>query len=102
MGRSRAAAGDWRSCRITSCFAALRSSVSAARPIETFLDLSDGDYVVHVVHGIGRFIGMKTLRRGDSRQSEEFLTLRFADDAVLHVPASQIDLVQKYVGPRAG
>ncbi len=73
----------------------------AGRPIETFLDLEDGDYVVHVVHGIARFVGMKTMRKGDSRQSEEFLTLKFADDATMHVPASQIDLVQKYVGARA-
>lgn len=75
--------------------------VSAGRPIETFLDLSDGDYVVHVVHGIARFTGMKTMRKGDSKKSEEFLTLRFADDAVMHVPASQIDLVQKYIGAKA-
>ncbi len=73
----------------------------SGRPIETFLDLEEGDYVVHVVHGIARFAGMKTMRKGDSRQSEEFLTLKFADDAVMHVPASQIDLVQKYVGARA-
>ncbi|HVP13397.1 MAG TPA: DEAD/DEAH box helicase, partial [Phycisphaerae bacterium] len=75
--------------------------VAASRPIETFLDLTEGDYVVHLVHGIGRYIGMKTMRKGDSRKSEEFLTLRFADDATIHVPASQIDLVQKYIGPKA-
>lgn len=75
--------------------------VAAGRPIETFLDLNEGDYVVHLVHGIGRYIGMKTMRKGDSRKSEEFLTLRFADEAALHVPASQIDLIQKYVGPKA-
>lgn len=75
--------------------------VAAARPIESFLDLSDGDYVVHVLHGIGRYVGMKTIRKKDSRKSEEFLTLRFADDATLHVPVSQIDLVQKYIGAGA-
>ncbi|RIK65184.1 MAG: transcription-repair coupling factor [Planctomycetota bacterium] len=75
--------------------------VAATRPIESFLDLSDGDYVVHVVHGIGRYVGMKTMRKPDSRKSEEFLTLRFADDATIHVPVSQIDLVQKYIGAKA-
>lgn len=75
--------------------------VAAARPIESFLDLNDGDYVVHVVHGIARYTGMKTMRKGDSKKSEEFLTLRFADDAIMHVPASQIDLVQKYIGAKA-
>lgn len=75
--------------------------VAATRPIESFLDLSDGDYVVHVVHGIGKYIGMKTMRKTDSRKSEEFLTLRFADEATIHVPVSQIDLVQKYIGAKA-
>ena len=73
---------------------------AAGRPIESFLDLKDGDYVVHIVHGIAKFVGMKTMRKGDSRKSEEFLTLRFAEDATMHVPVSQIDLVQKYIGAR--
>jgi len=73
---------------------------SAGRPIESFLDLQDGDYVVHIVHGIAKFTGMKTMRKSDSRKSEEFLTLRFAEDATMHVPVSQIDLVQKYIGAR--
>ncbi len=75
--------------------------VAATRPIETFLDLAEGDYVVHIVHGIGRFVGMKTMRKGDSKKNEEYLTLRFAEDALIHVPVSQIDMVQKYVGPKA-
>jgi len=75
--------------------------VPASRPIESFLDLDNGDYVVHVVHGIAKYVGMKTMRKGHSHKSEEFLTLRFADAQTLHVPVSQIDLVQKYVGARA-
>lgn len=73
---------------------------AAGRPIESFLDLTEGDYVVHIVHGIARFTGMKTMRKTDSKKSEEFLTLRFAEDATIHVPVSQIDLVQKYIGAR--
>ena len=75
--------------------------VPTSRPIESFLDLDDGDYVVHIVHGIAKYVGMKTMRKADSRKSEEFLTLRFADSKALHVPVSQIDLVQKYVGAKA-
>ncbi|MBN1344153.1 MAG: transcription-repair coupling factor [Phycisphaerae bacterium] len=70
----------------------------AARQLDTWTDLEAGDLVVHVVHGIGKFVGMKTLRKGDQGKSEEFLTLEYADRAKVHVPASQIDLVQKYVG----
>jgi transcription-repair coupling factor (superfamily II helicase) len=70
----------------------------AARPIESWLDLEPGDLVVHVVHGIARFGGMKTQQKGDTGKTEEYLTLEFADKATVHVPSSQIDLVQKYVG----
>jgi transcription-repair coupling factor (superfamily II helicase) len=74
--------------------------ITTGRPIESFLDLEEGDYVVHVVHGIGKYVGMRTMRKGDAGKSEEFLTLRFADEATIHVPVSQIDLVQKYVGAK--
>jgi len=72
--------------------------IRAGRPIESMLDLSEGDYVVHVAYGIARFEGLRRLQRNG--RTEEFLSLRFADRAVLHVPARQIDLVQKYVGAR--
>ncbi len=70
----------------------------AARPIESWLDLNVGDYVVHITHGIARFHGMRTMRKGESDKQEEYLTLEFAEKARLHVPVSQIDLVQKYIG----
>ena len=63
---------------------------------DAFLDLDVGDHVVHVDHGIARFTGLKTMRRQGA--SQEYLTLEFADKALLHVPATQIDLVQKYIG----
>ncbi len=70
--------------------------IRAGRPIESFMDLSEGDYVVHLTHGIARFVGFKTLST-DGR-AEEFLTLRFAGGALLHVPVTEIQLVQKYIG----
>jgi transcription-repair coupling factor (superfamily II helicase) len=71
---------------------------TAGRPLESFMELEPGDFVVHAVHGIARFVGLRTIRKGDSEKQEEFLTLQFADKAVVHVPTSQIDLVQKYIG----
>ncbi len=70
--------------------------VRAGRPIDSLLDLHADDYVVHVVHGIAKFEGLRSIDR-DGR-SEEFLSLRFADNAILHVPAANINLVQKYIG----
>ena len=78
-----------------------RSAGSAgARPIDSFLDLQPGDYVVHIHHGIAKFENMTSISR-DGRVSE-FLTLRFAAEATLHVPVTQIHLVQKYVGSAHG
>ncbi|MGE0480446.1 MAG: transcription-repair coupling factor [Phycisphaerae bacterium] len=70
--------------------------VAPARPIDSFFDLNPNDLVVHIVHGIGRFLGLKTLESGERR--EEYLAIEFADHAVVHVATSQIHLVQKYVG----
>ncbi len=74
--------------------------VTPARPVDSFLDLKEGDYVVHVAHGIARFMGMRTITKDG--KSEEYLTLRFAENATLHVPAARINLVQKYVGGFSG
>ncbi|ADG69540.1 transcription-repair coupling factor [Planctopirus limnophila DSM 3776] len=66
------------------------------RAIDSFLDLNEGDLVVHLSHGIGRFLGMQILAKGD--QSEEHMHLEFKDGAKLFVPVALIHLVQKYVG----
>ncbi len=72
--------------------------VRAGRPIDSLLDLQQGEYVVHVAHGIAKFNGLQLIDR-DGR-SEEYLALKFAGGTILHVPASRIDLVQRYVGSR--
>jgi transcription-repair coupling factor (superfamily II helicase) len=67
-----------------------------ARALDSFLELAEGDLVVHVSHGIARYHGMKLLDK-DGR-AEEHLVLEFRDGVRLYVPAARIDLVQKYVG----
>jgi transcription-repair coupling factor (superfamily II helicase) len=67
-----------------------------SRAIDTFLDLHEGDYVVHVSHGIGRYKGLKLLEKHG--RTEEFLEIEFAENTRIYVPASCIELVQKYVG----
>ena len=66
------------------------------RAIDTFLDLHEGDYVVHVAHGVGRYRGLKLLEQ--QGRTEEFLEIEFAESTRIYVPASCIELVQKYVG----
>ena len=71
-----------------------------AKPVDSFLDLNVGDYVVHVAHGIAKFTGLHTMQKDG--KSEEYLSLRFAENATLHVPAGRINLIQKYAGGMSG
>ncbi|MCA8915328.1 MAG: transcription-repair coupling factor [Planctomycetes bacterium] len=66
--------------------------------LDDFIELEPGDYVVHLQHGIARFKGMETLNR--EGKPGEFLSLEFADNITLHVPATNADVVQKYIGMR--
>jgi transcription-repair coupling factor (superfamily II helicase) len=64
--------------------------------IDSFLDLREGDLVVHLAHGIGRYRGLKLIERHG--QHEEHLEIEFDGGTKIYVPAVKIDLVQKYVG----
>ncbi len=67
-----------------------------SRVIDSFLELREGDLVVHVGHGIARYRGLKLLEKNG--QVEEHLELEFHGRTKLYVPAAKIGLVQKYVG----
>ncbi len=60
-------------------------------------DLSPGDYVVHLEHGIARFAGMVV--REVEGVEREFLELTYAEGDRLFVPVDQSDRVARYVGP---
>ncbi len=74
--------------------AAKRSATKAF--LSDLRDLKVGDFVVHVDHGIGMFVGLKQLGVGDSMQ--EFLELRYAGEDKLFVPVERLDLIQKFTG----
>ena len=60
-------------------------------------ELSPGDHVVHVEHGIARFVGMAQRTIDDVER--EYLELRYAQGDKLFVPADQVDRLSRYVGP---
>jgi len=64
--------------------------------LDGFLQIEEGDLVVHVAHGIGRFRGIRRMVKGGRLQ--EFLTIEYRGGVHLHVPVSRADLVQKYIG----
>ena len=79
-----------------------------------FTDLEESDYVVHLQHGIGRYLGLKTMPIGNSRHpstlnnqlstSTECLVIEYApansgeEAPKLYVPVTEAHLVSKYVG----
>jgi transcription-repair coupling factor (superfamily II helicase) len=63
-------------------------------------DLKPGDYVVHTTHGVGRFLGLRTITQGD--QTGDFMLVEYSADAKLYVPLTRLDLVQKYRGAGEG
>lgn len=72
----------------------LRESVQT--PFEAAFDLEEGDYVVHLDHGIGRFAGRTTL--ATSAGQMDALIIEYAQGDRLYVPMDQLHLVQKYIG----
>ncbi|MBS0618767.1 MAG: transcription-repair coupling factor [Spirochaetes bacterium] len=88
--------------------------------LESYTDLKEGDYVVHVNYGVGRFAALKRMKvpataqggagspapaiakqspRSERATNErDFLELVFADGDKLYVPLDQLNLVHKYIG----
>ena len=68
----------------------------AGKFLSDLRDLKIEDYVVHIDHGIGQFMGLSTM--SVEGREKEFLLLRFAEEDKLYVPVERLDLVQKYMG----
>ena len=72
-----------------------RTKSKASAFISDFRDLSVGDYVVHVEHGIAQYCGLRVIEENDASPLE-LMILEFADQAKLYVPLTRLDLIQKY------
>ncbi len=73
-----------------------RQKLSNAERIKSYSELEIGDYVVHVNHGIGKYLGIETLEINGIHK--DYLNIRYQGSDQLYVPVDQIDQVQKYVG----
>ena len=60
-----------------------------------YADLTVGDLVVHVNHGIGKYLGIQTLTTDGV--TKDCITLQYTDGKI-YVPCNQLDLVSKYIG----
>ncbi len=69
---------------------------SNRRKLESYADLSVGDLVVHEYHGIGRFSGIVKMKVDGAEK--DYVKIAYAGSDCLYVPATQLDLVSKYIG----
>lgn len=73
-----------------------RLRVAKEKQINYFRDIAVGDYVVHVHHGIGKFVGVQTLVVDNIHK--DYLFIRYGGDDKLYLPTDQVHLLQKYIG----
>ena len=69
---------------------------SNRQKLQSYTDLSPGDLVVHVHHGIGRFVGIQ--RMPVDGVEKDYIKIDYAGGDCLYVPVTQLDLVSKYIG----
>jgi len=73
-----------------------RPRVAKGQQIAYFRDIKIGDYVVHINHGIGKYVGVETLVVGTVHK--DYLHIRYAGEDKLYVPTDQVQLLHKYIG----
>jgi transcription-repair coupling factor (superfamily II helicase) len=65
--------------------------------IASYLELREGDHVVHIHHGIGRYLGITKLRGSDGAE-RDYLLLEYHGGDKVYVQTDQVDRVQRYIG----
>ncbi len=71
-------------------------SKNQGQQLQYFSDIRAGDYVVHKIHGIGRYVGVENVEVGGMHR--DYLLITYAGDDKLYVPVEQVSLLHKYVG----
>ncbi len=65
-------------------------------PLDSFVSLKPGDYVVHINYGIGQFEKIDRVKSGETER--DYIKIRYSAGEALYVPIEQANLVQKYIG----
>jgi len=75
---------------------ARKKKATNRQKLNSFTDLSPGDLVVHEYHGIGRYVAMEQMKVGGV--TKDYVKIAYQGTDILYVPATQLDLVGKYIG----
>ncbi len=73
-----------------------KSNFKIGTKIKNLSNLEEGDYVVHVAHGIGKYCGLKTLTKNGFKK--DYLNIEYNDGDHLYVPVEKIEFIHKYSG----
>ena len=76
--------------------AAAKKGPTNRQKLKSYADLSPGDLVVHEHHGVGRYVGM--VKMPADGIEKDYVKIAYAGSDVLYVPATQLDLISKYIG----
>lgn len=74
----------------------IRKKVEKGQEIKYFTDINVGDYVVHSIHGIGKYRGLKTIETEGIHR--DYIEIDYAGTDRLFLPADHLDQLQKYIG----
>jgi transcription-repair coupling factor (superfamily II helicase) len=66
--------------------------------IRSLADIAEGDLIVHSLHGIGRFIGIRKIELEGI--TKDYISIQYAGKDKLNIPVTQLDMISKYIGPR--
>lgn len=71
-----------------------KSNFKYGSKIKDLTKLNVGDYIVHTIYGIGRYVGLKTLNK--NKILKDYLTIEYKGGDKLYIPVEKIDLISKY------
>ena len=72
------------------------NKISTENLVRDLSEIQEGDPIVHIQHGIGRYRGLTTLDLGEG--DTEFLSVQYADNDILYIPVSQLEVINRYSG----
>ena len=73
-----------------------KSKFKYGTKIKDITKLEIGDYIVHETHGIGRYLGLKTISKNGIKK--DYIMIEYQDGDKLYIPVEKIDLISKYAG----
>jgi transcription-repair coupling factor (superfamily II helicase) len=68
----------------------------SSSPIDTFIELNPGDYIVHINYGIGLFKGIERIKALELER--DYIQLEYSGQETVFIPVEQVNLVQRYIG----